>query len=337
MISLSNTLIAISALAASGASNAYAQSAHDREVAFGHMAVAQKAAGYQVAVLYDHLCSRLMVGAGLPFGRITPADDDNDVKRFHAEPVKVFDNLYYLGEKMLNGATPSSWAVTTPEGIVLIDAMFDYSVEDEVVGGMKKMGLNPADIKYLILTHGHGDHINGAKFIQDNYHPKVLMGAADWDMVDSNKNFRGPRPARDIAVVDGQRVMLGGTTISMYVTPGHTPGTLSLLIPVSDGGKQHLAALWGGTGFQYSAEAYNKSAERFREIAAEAGADVILSTHPQLDNSDVKLRMVEKRKAGDPHPYVVGFSVVQDYLTVARECSAAAMLLPEEYKGYLGR
>jgi metallo-beta-lactamase class B len=277
------------------------------------------------------------VGAGLPFGRITPADNDNDVKRFHAEPVKVFDNLYYLGEKMLNGATPSSWAVTTPEGIVLIDAMFDYSVEDEVVGGMKKMGLNPADIKYMILTHGHGDHINGAKFIQDNYHPKVLMGAPDWDMVDSNKNFRGPRPVKDVAVTDGQKVTLGGTTISMYLTPGHTPGTLSLLIPVWDGGKRHLAALWGGTGFQYSAEAYNKSAERFREIAAEAGADVVLSTHPQLDNSDIKLRLVEKRKAGDPHPYVVGFSVVQDYLTVARECSAAAMLLPEEYKGYLGR
>lgn len=318
-------------------SSAVAQSSRDREIAFGHMAAAQKAAGYQVSVLYDHLCSRLMVGAGLPFGRITPADNDQDVKRFHAEPVKVFDNLYYLGEKMLSGASPSSWAVTTPEGIILIDTMFDYSVQDEIVGGLKKLGLNPADIKYVILTHGHNDHIGGAKFIQDNYHPRVLMGAADWEMVEGNKNFRGPQPAKDVAVTDGQKVTLGGTTIQMYVTPGHTPGTLSLLIPVTDNGKLHIAALWGGTGFQYSAEEYNKSAERFREIAANAGADVILSTHPQIDNSDVKLRMVEKRKPGDPHPYVVGFSVVQDYLTVARECSAAAMLLPEEYKGYLGR
>jgi metallo-beta-lactamase class B len=337
MIRVSRSLLALSALSASFSSSASAQSSRDREIAFGHLAAAQKAAGYQVSVLYDHTCSRLMVGAGLPFGRITPADNDRDPKRFHAEPVKVFDNLYYLGEKMLNGASPSAWALTTPDGIILIDAMYDNSVEDEIVGGMKKMGLNPADIKYLILTHGHGDHINGAKFIQDNYHPKVLMGAADWDAVESNKNFRGPKPVKDVAVVDGQTVTLGGTTVKLYVTPGHTPGTLSMLFPVSDGGKPHLAALWGGTGFQYSAEAYNKSAERFREIAAGAGADVILSTHPQLDNSDVKLRMVEKRKPGDPHPYVVGFSVIQDYLTVARECSAAAMLLPEEYRVYLGR
>src|SRR5205823_1151815 len=138
---------------------------------------------------------------------------------------------------------------------------------------------------------------------------------------------------RDMSAVDGQKVTLGDTTITLYVTPGHTPGTLSLLIPVKDHGQPHLAALWGGTGMQFSAGEYNKSAIRFREIVAKAGADVILSTHPQLDKSDLKLRLVEKRKAGDPHPYVVGNDVVKAYLTVATECSAAAMLLPEEYRG----
>src|SRR5205085_10962707 len=117
----------------------------------------------------------------------------------------------------------------------------------------------------------------------------------------------------------------------------HTPGTLSLLIPVTDGVKPHLAAVWGGTGFQYSPELYNKSAERFREIATKAGADVLLSTHPQLDKSDIKLRLVEKRRPDEPHPWVVGTEVVKSYLTVAAECSAAAVLLPEEYQGYLGR
>jgi metallo-beta-lactamase class B len=339
MKGLFSTLVAFSAIAFC-TSGALAQSSRDREIAYGHMAAAQKAAGYQVSVLYDHTCTRLMVGASMPFGRITPADNDAEVKRFHAEPEKVFDNLYYVGEKMLSGASPSSWAINTTDGIILIDTMFDYSVEDEIVDGLKKLGLDPANIKVVILTHGHSDHVGGALYLQQHYHPKVYMGAADWDLVENNKNFRGPKPVEDanaVRVVDGQTVTLGGETIRMYVTPGHTPGTLTLLIPVTDHGTPHMAALWGGTGMQYSAVEYSKSAERFREIAADAGADVILSTHNQLDNSDIKLELLKKRQPGDPNPYVVGFSVVQDYLVVARECSAAAMLLPEEYKGYLGR
>ena len=140
-----------------------------------------------------------------------------------------------------------------------------------------------------------------------------------------------------MVATDGQKLTLGDETITIYLTPGHTPGTVSLLIPLRDAGQTHLAALWGGTGFQFSAETYNKQAERFRDIVTKAGADVILSTHPQLDKSDVKLRLVEKRQPGDRNPYVVGNDVVRSYLTVAAECSAAAELRPDLYKGYLGR
>jgi metallo-beta-lactamase class B len=321
--------------AALNQANGAAQSA--REEAQKHLAAAKAAAGYEVSDLYDHLCSRLMVGATLPFGRIVPPENDRDPKRFHADPAKVFDNLYYLGERMQHGASPSAWAVVTPEGIILIDTLFDDSVRDEIVGGLKKLNLDPADIKYVILTHGHADHVGGTRYLQDTFKPHVLLGAADWGMIDNSKNFRGPKPVRDMVAGDGQKLTLGNETITMYVTPGHTPGGLSLLIPVKDGGTAHLAALWGGTGMQFSADEYNKSARRFRDIADKAGADVLLSTHPQLDKSDVKLRLLENRQPGDPHPYVVGKDVVRAYMTVATECSAAAQLLPEEYKGYLGR
>ena len=313
--------------------------ANARELAMQHMAAAKKAAGYEVSDLYDHTCTRLLIGASMPFGRIVPPENDRDPKRFHEEPVKVFDNLYYVGEKMQHGGSPSAWAVTTSQGIILIDAMFADSVQDEVVAGLKRMNLDPANIRDIILTHGHVDHYGGAAFLQDTYHPRVLMGGPDWDVLASGRGGagRGPKPTKDIAVADGQKLTLGDETITMYVTPGHTPGTLALLIPVTDHGTPHLAAMWGGTGMQYSAEEYNKSALRFRDIVTKAGADIILSTHSQLDKSDIKLRLVEKRKAGDPNPYVVGPHVVQDYLTVAAECSAAAVLLPDEYQGYLGR
>src|SRR5437879_11055952 len=116
---------AIAAAATSGHWQAVAQTAKDRQLAAGHLANAKTAAGYEVADLYDHLCSRLMIGATLPFGRIVPPDNERDPARFHTEPVKVFDSLYYVGEKMQTGASPSSWAVVTSEGIILIDAMFN--------------------------------------------------------------------------------------------------------------------------------------------------------------------------------------------------------------------
>src|SRR5215510_5940420 len=132
----------------------FAQSSNQKESAQRHFEAAKKAAGYEVAELYDHLCSRLLVGASLPFGRIIPQDNDRDPAKFHAEPAKVFDNLYYVGEKMQHGASPSAWAITTSKVIILIDTMFENSVEDEIVNGLKKMKLDPANFKYVILTHG---------------------------------------------------------------------------------------------------------------------------------------------------------------------------------------
>ena len=102
------------------------------------------------------------------------------------------------------------------------------------------MNLDPANIKCVILTHGHADHVGGAKYLQDTFKPHVMLSAADWDMIENNQNFRGPKPVRDMAVVDGQKLTLGDETITLFVTPGHTPGGLSLLIPVKDGGTTHI-------------------------------------------------------------------------------------------------
>jgi metallo-beta-lactamase class B len=72
-------------------------------------------------------------------------------------------------------------------------------------------------------------------------------------------------------------------------------------------------------------EIYTKSAERFRDIAAKAGADIILSNHTNTDGSKTKLQALAKRKPGDPHPYVVGNDSVVRFLTVADECARAGL------------
>ena len=72
-------------------------------------------------------------------------------------------------------------------------------------------------------------------------------------------------------------------------------------------------------------ETYSASARRFKEIATKAGADVIISNHTIFDGSKTKLPALERRKAGDPHPYVIGVSGVQRYLTVVDECAQAGL------------
>lgn len=237
---------------------------------------------------------------------------------WHVEPVKVFDDLYFFGQSEY-----SVWAITTPKGIIVLDTIFDYSVEDEVADGMKQMGLDPADIKYAIVSHAHPDHDGGARFLQDHYGTRVIMSPADWDVLDK-QNF-GTKPKRDMEAADGQKLTLGDTTVAMYITPGHTPGTISSVFPVKDHGTTHIVALWGGVGLnpdRERVETYIRSVERFREIAKQAGADIILTNHTDWDRSKINLPMLAKGAAG-PNPYIVGNEKVLNFLTVAEECAKA--------------
>jgi metallo-beta-lactamase class B len=230
--------------------------------------------------------------------------------------------------------------VNTSDGIIVIDAIFDYSVEDEIANGLTKLGLDPKKIKYVIVSHGHSDHVGGARYLQDHFGARVIMSAADWDLVERT-NANWPKPKRDMVATDGQKLTLGNTTLTMYITPGHTLGTISTVIPVTDNGKPHVAAAWGGTAFNWTQnraayitpehpdrfwfETYLKSAQRFRDIVTKAQADVLIANHTNFDGSKTKLPALAQRKATDPHPYVIGNDSVKRYMTVAEECAAAGL------------
>jgi metallo-beta-lactamase class B len=302
-----------------------------------HVAAAKAAAGADFAGVFNRICTEATPSATSPAARgrsntpRPPGPPPRDT--WHAEPVKVFDNLYFLGQTEY-----SVWAVTTSAGVILIDSIFDYSVDDEVVGGMKKLGLDPATIKYVIVSHGHSDHSGGAKYLQDRFNAHVILGTEDWDLLDRST---GTKPKRDLVATDGQKLTLGDTTVTIYKTPGHTLGTLSTLIPVKDHGTPHVAASWGGTAFNWMGnraayitpdrperfwfETYSASARRFKKLAADAGADVLISNHTIFDGSKTKIPALERRKPGDPHPYVIGKDGVQRYLTVVDECAQAGL------------
>ena len=296
-----------------------------------HVALAKAAAAQDHTGLFGTVCAPSAVQPATPPQQgqaATPAAPQQQGppprSQWHAEPVKVFDNLYFVGQTEY-----SAWAVTTSDGIIVIDTIFNYSVEDEVVEGLKKLGLDPAKIKYAIVSHGHGDHSGGAKYLQEHFGTRIILSASDWDLLERNTRDQS-KPKRDMVATDGQKLTIGDTTLTLYLTPGHTPGTISTLIPVKDGGKQHLAAEWGGTAFNFPRTTenfmvYSKSAERFRDIVTKAGADVLIANHTLFDGSKTKLPALSTRKPGDPNPYVIGNDAVKRYLTVADECAKAAL------------
>src|SRR5579863_3621613 len=233
-------------------------------------------------------------------------------ENWYAEGGQVFDNLY-----MLTTQANSAWAVKTSQGIILIDTLFGYAAQDAIVDGLKKVGLDPADIKYIIVSHAHGDHDGAVKFLQDTYKPRIIMGPKDWEL--SAREADPPR--HDMEATDGQKVTLGDTTVTIYITPGHTAGTLSVLVPVKDHGQPHLAMEWGGTALgggtsKEMLESYISNAGRLKDISEGSGADVIIGNHTEYNDALNRLERTKARQAGEPNPWVVGKREVQNYLTV---------------------
>lgn len=242
---------------------------------------------------------------------------------WYAEPEKVFDNFYFLGTQF-----HTAWALDTSDGIIIIDTLYQYASEPEIVDGLKKLGLDPARIKYVLITHGHGDHDQGARLLQDRYGAKVALGAADWDLVDKAKTFPGGKPRRDITITDGQKIALGDASITAIATPGHTPGAYGLLFEVKDHGHPVTVAYASGTAFAGYTRAwfdqFIESQRKLADAARAAGATVLISNHSAFDNAWTKARLAAWRPAGEPNPFVIGSEAVQNYFKVLEECSLAA-------------
>src|SRR5688572_3542018 len=183
---------------------------------------AKRAAGSDYAGTFLRICvapDNLNAGGprgGGPGPRAVP-----DRATWYAKPYKVFDNLYFIGTRI-----HSAWALTTSAGIIVIDTLFDYAIEPEMVEGMTTLGLDPRDIKYVLISHAHGDHDQGAALLQSRYSAKIVMGAADWDAtLQRTASAPGGVPKRDIEVGrEGRKLTLGDTTVDVNATPVHTPG-----------------------------------------------------------------------------------------------------------------
>jgi len=325
-------VVAVSSLCLASAFGGAHSLRQQPNTAAAHKSAAKEAAGRQWAGLYAQLCSAAGEPAAPARGRSVGAVSSGqggvareppavppDLAQWHQEPAKIFDNLYFVGMNDVE-----AWAVTTSQGIILIDALNDYAVQDEVVGGLTKLGLDPKQIKYVIVSHGHVTHFGGAKFLQSTYAAHVGATAADWTLIEGTEGSQ-PKPARDMIVTDGQKLRLGDTTITMYITPGHTAGPISYLIPVTDKGKPHVVALSGlssATGSD-NLKTHIASAARFASLATRARADVMISDEDHFSNY---IKTIEALGAArGANPFVVGTPAVRRYMAVISECSSAIL------------
>jgi len=245
-------------------------------------------------------------------------------------PGQAFDNLYFVGAKWV-----SAWVLKTSQGLILIDALNNDDEAERVLGaGMRRMGLEPADIKLAIVTHGHGDHYGGLGYVKRFAAPKVIMSEADWTMMETKLEFDAPEwgrpPQRDGVIADGETVTLGDTTVQAFLTPGHTWGTLSLLFTVRQGGREHRALLWGGTGFNFGGRpdrlqrmhSYIDASARMRDIAQQREADVFISNHSGFDEAIDKLAASQ---SSGKNAFVTGVDATARALTVMNQCAQATL------------
>ncbi|MFJ8475929.1 MBL fold metallo-hydrolase [Kitasatospora sp. NPDC094011] len=227
-------------------------------------------------------------------------------------PVKLFDNLV-----LLSAGWVSAMAVLTDDGIVLIDALTSPTdAEDVIVPGLRAVGADPAAIRHVVVTHGHADHFGGAQTLAERYGARVHLSAADWELLARTRPAHAP--VRDLDIADGAHLTLGGTTIELHHTPGHTPGTVSPIIPVRAGRRHHSAMLWGGLNPPSTVpelRTFLASVQSFRAVMRRTNVEVELSNHPN-DHGLERAEQLRHQPPGTANPFLLGGPRTQRYMAV---------------------
>lgn len=243
---------------------------------------------------------------------------------------KIFDNVYVIG----NSGTVV-YVVQTSAGLLMIDSLAANQVQTQLLPGFQKLGLDPANVKIILVGHGHADHFGGSPYMQDHFGSKVYISAADWSLMEHPPAARagarnGPAtviPKHDAEVKEGAPITLGDLKVTPVAIPGHTPGSMAYIFPVKDNGRTHMAGVYAGTILtpgivsDEGLASYLKSVAHYNEEARKAGVDVIMQNHPLMYPLPDMLDRLARRKKGEPNPFVVGKSSYRKFVDVMEACT----------------
>jgi len=284
------------------------------------VAVAMKIAGSDLVPQAKMFCTatgpqRMAVArqaAGLP-----------PMPNYTVEPTRVFDNMYFIGMTSQN-----AWAITTSDGIILLDTLNSADeARDIIVPSLKKVGLDPAEIKYIIVGHGHpgqSDHTGGALYLQKTYGAKVVMNPIDAKLVLPTQRPDRPLATPDIDAFDGQKLTLGDTTLTLAHIPGHTPGTIGVIVPVKLRGTPHSVIVLAAT--QMPTRASLENFERvFNTFAKPQKVEASLNMHANGLQDDLAFLETIRKNPTGPNPYLYGPERFGRWMDIMIECGRARL------------
>ena len=251
----------------------------------------------------------------------------------YIEPARIFGNLYFVGTH------PSSvHLIDTDDGLMLIDTGYLDNLY-LTVHNIWKMGFDPKDIKYIILSHGHYDHVNGAAALVALTGAKTFLGKDDHLLVTGEVNHFSThvRPLKpDVLLNDGDVIVLGNTSVRCVSTPGHTDGTMSFFFDVTDGKKTYRAGMFGGAGlntlnrefltdnslpFENRTKYFN-SIERLKKEKV----DIFLGNH--VGNNDTEGKLKRLAESAESNPFIAP----DEWQIFLESCREKLIALIEEEK-----
>ena len=281
------------------------------------MAVSMLVATSGKAQPFDGCPSGPILERFVEFGRTGKMPPDlgkwlNDVQAQKVEPWKAFDNVDYVGICWV-----SAWLIHTDDGVVLIDTLYG-PFAGQLIENIKATGTDLADIKYVLMTHGHFDHVGGAAALKPLLpNAAFVMTQEGWDeAVKSARDSESSRRAwsmisPEVVVKDGDTIELGGNSFRVIETPGHTWGTASYLYDVRDGAETYRAITIGGLGLNAidgppQVEAFIDSVDKVRALVEKSDepVKVHLTTHGFSANLEENRLKLQARGAGEPNVLV---------------------------------
>ena len=229
-------------------------------------------------------------------------------------PFKIADNLYFAGNQ-----AASAHLIDTGEGLILIDTGYPQTLY-LLIQSIWELGFHPSDVKYILHSHGHYDHLGGTRAFVELTGAKTFIGRHDADFATGRFNavFEEALGASyhgefvpDVLLKDGDVVSLGDTRIDILETPGHTPGTISFFFDVAYGGRTYRAGMHGGVGlngltvdhmqkYGYSYECREQFLQGLERLKNER-VDIFIGNHTW--NNDT-LGKAEVLAAGGANPFI---------------------------------